>query len=203
MVKRNPPKEQEAEQGARSAKTPDSEVRRLNGRNWEAVVAEEIQRLSRNFGNIGYDNLGDASQKARIWCNDYRSYKRVIGEPNPLAYLRRSLRNIYLQEYRRLACLKQRESNLEDSIENGVATDTVSFEERSVRCLDHQRIVDAFVTLNQRQRAVMVLYDDGFSMSEIAKELGITIGAVASSFDRAKTCLRRVLGVEGESLVHH
>lgn len=61
-----------------------------------------------------------------------------------------------------------------------------------------REVRDALLTLPMAQRLAMAWAADGFSVKEIAKELGATPGAVRQNISRARSILKQRLGVDGE-----
>jgi RNA polymerase sigma-70 factor (ECF subfamily) len=59
-----------------------------------------------------------------------------------------------------------------------------------------QAVLDALDRLPPRQREVIAWSVDGFTPDEIARQLGIAPEAVRVSLHKARTALKRILGLE-------
>ncbi|MET9294840.1 sigma-70 family RNA polymerase sigma factor [Streptomyces sp. NPDC003077] len=60
-----------------------------------------------------------------------------------------------------------------------------------------QRVRAALLALPVRQRQVMAWHLDGFSHAEVAQELNLSTEAVRAAYARARTSLRKILGLGG------
>ncbi len=112
----------------------------------------------------------------------YPQWQRVESADVPLAYVRRSLTNTYLNQRRRGA---HREISV-DLVPDGPARPSI---EKAVADRDEVRAL--LSTLNQRQRAAVVLrYYEGLDDAEIAENLGCRTGTVRSLISRGLATLR-------------
>ena len=112
----------------------------------------------------------------------YPQWRRVENADVPLAYVRRSLTNTYLNQKRR-------------GVHREISVDRVPDE--PVRCsiekdvTNRDEIRELLTTLNQRQRAALVLrFYEGFNDAEIAENLGCKTGTVRSLISRGLATLR-------------
>lgn len=113
----------------------------------------------------------------------YPQWQRVENADVPIAYVRRSLANGFLNQRRRASS-------------RDIVTDTVPdrpSERSSVDDLvDRDEVWALLQTLNERQRAALVLrYYEGLDDSEIATALGCREGTVRSLVSRGLAALRQ------------
>jgi RNA polymerase sigma-70 factor (sigma-E family) len=112
----------------------------------------------------------------------YPKWDRVSAADVPIAYVRRSLANVFLNEKRRPA---SRELGLDVLAERRDATDPYA------QVADRDEIWGLLATLPQRQRAALVLrYFEDLADDEIAGALGCRVGTVRSLHSRGLTSLR-------------
>lgn len=98
---------------------------------------------------------------------------------DPLAYVRRSMANAHISNWRR----RRKESLVADVPDSRPMTPADPFE--------HEPLWQALRTLPPRQRAVIVLrYYEGLSEVEIADSLGVSNGTVKSQASKALATLR-------------
>lgn len=114
----------------------------------------------------------------------YASWRRVSSAEEPLAYTRSMLLNTYLS-HRRLKRNTERPSDelpeTSTVIDAGLRVDLLA----------------ALQTLDPKDRAVLTLrYWEDFSVSETARLMGISEGAVRTRSSRATTKLRERLGAD-------
>lgn len=105
---------------------------------------------------------------------------------DPLAYARRVLANLRIDTWRR-----RRREVLVDPVDlpHGAAPSGAD------RLADRDRLVRALATLTTRQRRVVVLrHLEGLSETEVADDLGVSVGTVKSTASRALARLRDSLG---------
>jgi RNA polymerase sigma-70 factor (sigma-E family) len=118
----------------------------------------------------------------------YPQWPRVENADVPLAYVRRSLTNTYLNQRRRGL---HREISV-DQIPEGPARHST---EKDVT--DRDQVQTLLKALNQRQRAALVLrFYGGLSDAQIAENLGCPAGTVRSLISRGLATLRERLDAE-------
>jgi RNA polymerase sigma-70 factor (sigma-E family) len=128
----------------------------------------------------------------------YLAWSRVRRADSPLAYARRSLTHVFIDETRRAH--RRRETAVADPVSalshEPAAHDFVE---------DHEHrdlVLAALAELGPRQRAVVVLrHWHDLDVAETARILGCSEGTVKSQNARALAQLRRVLGGLHEPLV--
>ncbi|MBD3779997.1 MAG: SigE family RNA polymerase sigma factor [Micrococcales bacterium] len=110
-------------------------------------------------------------------------------ERDPLAYARRVLANLRIDGWRR----RRREVLVEPGdLPHGEVPGS------DERLAERDRLVRALATLSTRQRRVVVLrHLEGLSESEVADDLGVSVGTVKSTASRALARLRVTLGEAG------
>ncbi|MCV2395437.1 SigE family RNA polymerase sigma factor [Actinotalea sp. M2MS4P-6] len=182
--------------GDRGPQEPPGEVQTVRvdpglGRDEEftAFVDESRSALMRTAWLL----CGDAHQAEELvqqaLVKTYVAWPRAR-EREPLAYARRVLANQRISTWRR----RRREVVVEPASmpDAGVpATEAVQAE--------RDRLVRALAMLPARQRRVVVLrHLVGMTESEVAEDLGISVGTVKSTGSRALTRLRRELGAGEE-----
>jgi RNA polymerase sigma-70 factor (sigma-E family) len=112
----------------------------------------------------------------------YPRWERVEGADVPLAYVRRSLTNAYINQVRRGG---RREIAFEDVPERIDPYDPVS------RLADRDQIWEGLRHLSQRQRAALVLrFFEDLSDEQTAAALGCRVGTVRSLVSRGLAALR-------------
>ena len=161
------------------------------------VVPGGTSRTSRDEGFAAFmaKHQGDLLRTAWLLCGDanraeeltqlalvrtYAAWPRA-SSGDPLAYARRVLVNLRVDTWRR----RRREvlTSPERMPELGVPADR--------RADDRDQLVRALATLTTRQRRVIVLrHLLDLSESDVAAELGITVGTVKSTASRALAALR-------------
>jgi RNA polymerase sigma-70 factor (sigma-E family) len=107
-------------------------------------------------------------------------------ERDPLAYARRVLANLRVDTWRR----RRREVLVAPvDLPHGAAPSGAD------RLADRDQLVRALATLSARQRRVVVLrHLEGLSETEVADDLGVSVGTVKSTASRALARLRDSLG---------
>lgn len=112
----------------------------------------------------------------------YPKWERVAGAAAPLAYVRRSLTNGYINQRRRAA---RREYAYEDVPERMDTYDAIG------QLADRDEIWAGLRELTQRQRAALVLrFFEDLSDEESAATLGCRVGTVRSLISRGLAQLR-------------
>ncbi|WP_407342257.1 SigE family RNA polymerase sigma factor [Pengzhenrongella phosphoraccumulans] len=168
------------------------------------VVPVGTSRVSRDEGFAAFmaSHQGDLLRTAWLLCGDahraeeltqqalvrtYAAWPRASGG-DPLAYARRVLVNLRVDTWRR----RRREvlTPPERMPDSGVPADG--------RADDRDQLVRALATLTTRQRRVIVLrHLLDLPESEVAAELGITVGTVKSTASRALAALRASMADDG------
>ena len=151
---------------------------------FSAFYAEELPGLLRFLGRLGAQpaDTADAAQEAFIAVR-----MRWTEIRNPKAYLRRAARN-------ELIALAERPRQDLDRAIRGCWIDLRSVEAAYARD-EVQKVVRSLAQLPDRQRQVLAWFYDGYTVAEIAGELGMTQSSVRSNLRHARKKLRR-LGVE-------
>ena len=105
-----------------------------------------------------------------------------VRRDDPVAYLRRSLVNAYIDSWRRARVV--REVPVETLVE-------VPFHDRSELVEQRNELVERLARLSERERTVVVMrhYLD-LSEAEVARTLGCSVGTVKSTCSRALQRLR-------------
>ena len=112
----------------------------------------------------------------------YPKWDRVAGADVPLAYVRRSLTNAYINQQRRAA---RREIDYAEVPERGDPYDPLG------RLADRDQIWAGLTYLSERQRAALVLrFFEDMSDEESAAALGCRVGTVRSLISRGLATLR-------------
>lgn len=153
---------------------------------FEELAASAWPRLYRSAyllaGN--HADAEDLAQQALLQA--YRSWSKVSGADQPIAYLRRTLTNIYISQQRPLA--RKLELLTDAPPEPRTAPGAAGPE-------DHLELWPHVASLPPRQRAVIVLrYYEQLSEREIADALGCSTGNVKSTAHRALKALRAAVG---------
>lgn len=105
---------------------------------------------------------------------------------DPLAYARRVLANLRIDTWRR-----RRREVLVDPVDLPHGARSSSADQHA----DRDQLVRALATLTTRQRRVVVLrHLEGLSETEVADDLGVSVGTVKSTASRALARLRDSLG---------
>ena len=116
-----------------------------------------------------------------------RLYRHWDAVEDPLRYLRRAVRSLVVDEFRRSDVARRHlhrvvdaETALDRPIEQAVA--------------DDDELSAALRRLAPRQREAVVLrYGLDLSEAEVARRMGVSTGTVKSSASRALTCLRELV----------
>lgn len=129
---------------------------------------------------------GNASQAEELVQDTlvrlYPKWQRVAAADVPLAYVRRSMTNGYINQQRRAA---RREFAFEDVPERVDPYDPLS------RLADRDQIWDRLRLLPERQRAALVLrFFEDLSDDQTAVALGCRVGTVRSLISRGLATLR-------------
>jgi RNA polymerase sigma-70 factor (sigma-E family) len=116
-----------------------------------------------------------------------RLHGRALADPGAAeAYLRRTVLNLSRSRLRRLRTARRHERS-------PVAT-LPAAEESAMDRAEHDEVLVALRSLSPRQRQAIVLrYRSDLPEPEIAREMGLSAGAVKSHTHRAMTTLRRLL----------
>lgn len=126
----------------------------------------------------------------------YLSWTRVRRADSPLAYARRSLTHVFIDEARRAH--RRRETIVadpSDSLPREPAANDADPELREI-------VLAALGSLGPRQRAVVVLrHWHDLDVAETARILGCSTGTVKSQNARALATLREVLGAADHHLI--
>ena len=126
----------------------------------------------------------------------YLSWGRVRRADSPLAYARRSLTHVFIDETRRAH--RRRESTTADPVGELAAEPVVPGADPDVRAV----VLAALNSLGPRQRAVVVLrHWHDLDVAETARVLGCSPGTVKSQNARALAHLRAVLGAADHLLL--
>jgi len=113
----------------------------------------------------------------------YPQWHRVENAEVPLAYVRRSVANAFLNQRRRASSRE---------IITDVVPDRPAERTPIDDLVDRDEVWGMLSTLNERQRAALVLrYYDGLDDSEIARALGCREGTVRSLVSRGLATLRQ------------
>ncbi|WP_028645408.1 SigE family RNA polymerase sigma factor [Nocardioides sp. URHA0020] len=125
----------------------------------------------------------------------YLSWGRVRRADVPLAYARRSITHVFIDEAR--LAHRRRETTLADPTEALAAEPTVGTTDLVLR----EIVLGALASLGPRQRAVVVLrHWHDLDVAETARVLGCSTGTVKSQNARALAHLRDVLGATDHQL---
>jgi RNA polymerase sigma-70 factor (sigma-E family) len=133
------------------------------------------------------DEVGLAEEVVQeAFARAYASWGRVRRQDDPLPYLRRTVVNLAHSGLRRRAVARRTVR---------YATTEAPSAETEALASDEQRLVTAAVQrLPRRQRECIVLrYVSDASLAEIARELGVSEGAVKQHLHRAHETLARAL----------
>lgn len=126
----------------------------------------------------------------------YLAWGRVRRADSPLAYARRSLTHVFIDETRRAH--RRRETTVADPAGELVAEPVVPGADPDVRAV----VLAALSSLGPRQRAVVVLrHWHDLDVADTAKVLGCSPGTVKSQNARALAHLRTVLGAADHLLL--
>ncbi len=123
----------------------------------------------------------------------YPHWPKVAAAQSPIAYVRRSLINRYLNQQRRAATVERTTAEL--------LADQHAGPDFARRIDDRDQLRRALVTLPPRQRAAVVLrYFHDLSDQQVADELGCRATTVRSLISRALSTLRAAApGIDGRS----
>lgn len=126
----------------------------------------------------------------------YLAWGRVRRAESPLAYARRSLTHVFIDETRRAH--RRRETTVADPAGELVAEPVVPGADPDVRAV----VLAALSSLGPRQRAVVVLrHWHDLDVADTAKVLGCSPGTVKSQNARALAHLRTVLSAADHLLL--
>lgn len=147
---------------------------------------------------------GDLLRTAWLLCGDahraeeltqqalvrtYAAWARA-GAGDPLAYARRVLVNLRIDTWRR----RRREVLVADVPDDASPPGVTGGPSTADHQADRDQLVRALATLTARQRRVVVLrHFIGMAESEVAEDLGVSVGTVKSTSSRALALLRGTL----------
>ena len=152
-------------------------------RSFERFFAAEhagARRLAARLGPV--EAAEDVTAEAFV-----RLYRHWDDVDDPLRYLRRSVRSLVVDEFRRSDVARR---HLHRVVDSEVAPD------RPVEdaVADQERLTAALRRLAPRQRQAVVLrYGMDLSEADVARRMGVTPGTVKSSASRALTSLRELV----------
>lgn len=178
---------------------------RTTGAADEEVVDVVVGRADRDseFAAFMRAHQADLLHTAWLLCGDahraeeltqaalvraYAAWPRV--RTNPLAYTRRTLANLRVDTWRR-----RRREVLTAPDELPDAPGGRPSPDASAGLGERDQLVRALALLSARQRRIVVLrYFAGLSESEVARDLGVSLGTVKSTSSRGLATLREALG---------
>jgi RNA polymerase sigma-70 factor (sigma-E family) len=130
---------------------------------------------------------GDAEDiVAEAFCELYRRWARLRDPEAAPAYLRSVVCNLVRMRLRHLQVVRRHAES--------PPHDAGSAEQEVVVCEDHREVVDALLSLPDRQRQALVLrYWLDLKESEVAAAMGISAGAVKAHTSRGMAGLTRML----------
>jgi RNA polymerase sigma factor (sigma-70 family) len=154
-----------------------------DGGSFERFFASEhagALRLAARLGPAGAAEDVTAEAFARL----YRHWQHV---EDPLRYLRRAVRSLVVDEFRRSDVARRHLHRVADP---EAATDRPL--EQAV--VDDEQLTTALRRLGPRQREAVVLrYGLDLSEADVARRMGVSAGTVKSSSARALTSLREMV----------
>lgn len=152
---------------------------------FEEFVAAAAPRLLRTAFLLTGDRGHAEDLLQTTFERTARRWTKISGEPE--AYARTVLANLATDRWRRRAARPAEVyGNLPDPAGGDIASDLVT----------RSSLVAALGELTRRQRTVLVLrYFDDLTEAETAQALGITVGTVKSTANRALARLRELAGV--------
>ncbi len=149
---------------------------------FEVFVRTETASLLRTASLIAGDAAAAEDLVQETLTRLYPKWSRVQGARFPLAYVRRSMINTYVNARRSKASREVVSDQIVNRATLGDATDTVA---------DHDFILQLLRELPDRQRAALVLtYLDDLPAAEVARILGCRVGTARSLVSRGLSTIR-------------
>jgi RNA polymerase sigma-70 factor (sigma-E family) len=165
----------------------------LSHLSFDAFIRQHAAELLRTASVITWDD--DAAQDLTQECllRVARHWPRVRRMDSPLAYARRVLVNLALDDRRRTARLRAIAPERTVDRESPEPVDPAA--EAAIDSLgDRVELLDAFAELSPQQRTVLMLrYFNDLSEAQVAEILGCSTGTVKSSASRGLAKLRELL----------
>jgi RNA polymerase sigma-70 factor (sigma-E family) len=180
----------------RSARSFNSQMD-LSQPSFDAFVRQHAGELLRTASVITWDD--DEAQDLTQECllRIARHWPRVRRMQSPVAYARRTLVNLALDDRRRAARLRAIVSERDAGSDNSDrATEPVDLDaEAAIDALGQRaELLAAFAELSPQQRTVLMLrYFNDLSEAQVAELLGCSTGTVKSSASRGLAKLRGLL----------
>jgi RNA polymerase sigma-70 factor (sigma-E family) len=169
----------------------------LSHRSFDAFVQQHARELLRTASVITWDD--DQAQDLTQECllRLARHWPRVRRMQSPLAYARRTLVNLALDDRRRAARLREiAPAPAADRRDNHRPTEPVDLSaEAAIDALGQRaELLAAFAELSPQQRTVLMLrYFNDLSEAQVAELLECSTGTVKSSASRGLAKLRELL----------
>ena len=148
---------------------------------FEAFVLSAWPRLRQAAYALTRDTRDAEDLLQTVLTKAYTRWSRVRRD-DPVAYVRRSLVNAYIDTWRRARTLRE--------VPMAVPTDRPSYDD-AVRVEQRDELVGRLDRLSDRERTIVVMrhYLD-LSEAEVARTLGCSVGTVKSTCSRALQRLR-------------
>ncbi|MGI9624361.1 MAG: RNA polymerase sigma factor [Acidimicrobiales bacterium] len=119
----------------------------------------------------------------------YRSWHKVSDRNCLGGYLRTTVLNLARGRGRRIGVARRLETQTNADVE--------SAESQAIDRLGNRDVIRALRTLSRRQKECLVLrHYEGYSETEIAATLGISVGSARTHLHRGTTALRQAMGGE-------